>query len=424
MTTANWRVRVAALVVAAAAAGTPVAAQTPTETVNTAVAAAVPDPQVGWLPADLVKHPLNPVHAAGIDHTDQDHADRIFPTVLRVDDKLAQPLDGHRWYLWLWRHGLSPRTPNNGGRLVLLTSNSLEGPWTDRGFVTPPTMSPPGWNPYGWTGGDIVWSERHRKFFSVPHAARNPAAPHPSYPPPGLDSFLMESADGVNWQLSSPLPVLPAGPETYDKQQTGYGKLLRLDGPGGAEQWLWLYRSHARPGDQTVTYSIATAGDIYGPWEKAPYNPVLNPLDRDADPGAGLLGLGAFDCYQGYYQVMWMDFLGLWRLSRSTDLRNWETFAAYQAGGVRLLDNNDGAPVFGGTAPHEAVITGGDLVFDPDVGALTFVYTAWDAQNYASAVSTAPAGLATVNIARSLSGGAALGEPRSDNPAVLEGACA
>lgn len=353
--------------------------------------------ETGWLPVDFVKHPQNPVHTFGPEPGQTKITDRVFPTVMRVDDKIDDALG--RWYLWVWRHGLYPRTADNGGRLVLLTADDLAGPWVDRGFVTPENMAPEGWGPYSWTGGDVVWSSRHGKFFSTPHAYRTGR--------PGLDTFLMESDDGVQWRLSDvPQPVLPAGPETYDAKETGYGKLILERGPGRSERWTWLYRSGAFcstcPNNQEhYTFAVATAGDVYGPWAKASFNPVFDPYAGHPTGGeGGLIGIDAFERYQGHYQLLWQDSFGEVFLSRSADLRSWEDFVPGGSGNVRPMGPHHSGPVFAGGLPHEVVIVGGDLVYDDTAAALTFLYLAWDEAQLTGA------GSVSVNIARSATGGA------------------
>lgn len=391
-------VAVLAVVVGLLPAGT-----TATASVAGRTGAALTDPRAGWLPADFEPSPLNPVHSFGPQPGQQGTTDRVFPTVMRVDDKLANPMG--RWYLWVWRHGKDPRTADNGGRLLLLTADRLKGPWTSRGFVTPENMSPEGWGPYSWTGGDVVWSARHRKFFSVPHAYRTGR--------PGLDSFLMESVDGVSWQLSDvPQPVLPAGPEWYDSQETGYGKLLVEAGPDQTERWTWLYRSNRR--DPTTasgryyTFSVASAGDVYGPWRKATFNPVFDPFVNNAaapESAGGLIGMDAFVEYQGYYQLLWQNSFGEIYLSRSDDLRQWEEFLPQGTQDTRPFGDHRSLAFYVGKLPHEVVIVGGDLVYDHQVGALTLLYLAWDADQ----VRGQP-GRVSVNLARSVTGG----EPIAD----------
>lgn len=324
------------------------------------------DPRLGWLPYDWGQHLHNPVHRFAPTADQSTVTDRIFPVVMRVDDKLAQPLDGHQSYLWVWRHGQYPRTSENGGRMQLLTADRLEGPWTDRGYVTPKTMAPDGWNPYSWTGGDVVWSQRHERFFSVPHAGREPGVW-----PPGIDSFLMESTDGVDWTLSSTDPVLTAGPEWYDAFETGYGRVLRVEDASGAEHWTWLYRSGYQdpdcPGDrgdrnQCYSLSVATAHDIYGPWSKAKHNPSLDPFAGAlANPkGGGIIGLNAFVRHRERYQILWQGFTGDVHLSRSRDLRSWETFARYRLDGVVApLGRDSSAPVSTPVGPEQVMSPGG-----------------------------------------------------------------
>lgn len=378
-------------------------------------ASALPDPDVGWVATDFVRDVRSPVHRFRPAPGQVAPTDRIFPTVMRVDDKLAAPLDGHRWYMWVWRHGQYPRSAANGGRLVLLTANALSGPWTDRGFVTPANMSPTGWGPYSWTGGDVVWSDQYRKFFSFPHAYRTAGMEPYLSKGGGLDSFAMESPDGVNWtRLETGGPVLPAGPERYDVGETGYGHLLRAPGEGGGERWIWVYRAAygtRRAANGSVYYSVAvaTADDIHGPWVKHPANPVFDPYGdpgHNLHDGGDLMGVNAVVYHQGWYQMLWQDTLGWMFLSRSRDLVEWETLARYATDDVQTNGAHRAAPVFAPTTPDDVVASGGELVWDDQVGAWTLFSMGWDAANLAGR-----AGTVSVIMARSVTGGTELQQP-------------
>lgn len=120
--------------------------------------------EAGWFPTDWVRDVHNPVFTFGPAPGDS-FTDRLFPSPMRVDNKITGALD--RWYMWYWRHGLD-NTAAHGGRMGLLTGPTLDGPWTDRGFVTNPRLLPPS-NPTYWqTGGDVVWSTTYKKFYAVP----------------------------------------------------------------------------------------------------------------------------------------------------------------------------------------------------------------------------------------------------------------
>ena len=363
-----------------------------TETVAQTTATAVPDPRTGWLPVDWVRHPLNPVHTmTPYDGEDVSAGslDRQFPTVMRVDDKIANPLDGHRWYMWVWRHGRAPRTPTNGGRMILLTANSLEGPWTDRGFVSP--QRSPGWSPYGWTGGDVVWSPKYQRFFAIPKS--------------GGGSFLMESVDGVSWNLAATnQPILQNGPEWYDAEEAGYGRLLRFPGPDGAERWMYVYRANDAPRPNVERrLAIAVADDIHGPWTKSPDNPLYHfflPEQPPVDAFKIAIGIGIdITCYQGYYQMFWSSNAGTLHLARSKDLRTWEDF-----GGTTTPEGEHiSVPVFNTHGPKNVNSSGGHLLFDDTVGAWTYVYLGTD-YTQPTTYPGAPV-LQNVHLARSLRGG-------------------
>jgi hypothetical protein len=354
-------------------------------TVNGTTATASTDPN-GWVPVPWVRHGLNPTATIGPDGNGRYNTDRVFPTVLRVDGLIPSPLG--KFYMWVWRHGAYPRTANNGGRLQLFTADTLDSQWVDRGWVTPENMSPPGWGPYSWTGGDVVWSAQYSKFFSVPHAynTANPGL---------LSTFLMESADGVNWTRTSDTPVLSAGPEWYDKKETGYGKLLRDPAsPPGTEKWIWLYRSGypcaACPNNQEFySFSVARADDIHGPWTKDANNPAYAPFSNGA-----LMGLNGFVHYEGKFQIVWQDSFGDTYLSRSSDLHTWEDWTS--SGSNRV-------PVFtSGGGPSEAIVIGGHLLYDSVAGQWSYVYLGWDAAQLSPSAATP--GHVYVNLARGVGG--------------------
>jgi hypothetical protein len=340
----------------------------------------------GWVPVPWVRYALNPTATMGPDNAGDVHTDRVFPTVMRVDDKVAHPLG--RFYLWVWRHGGDSYVSGHSGRLRLFTADRLDSNWIDRGWVTPDDGSAPGWGPYSNTGGDVVWSAQYQKFFSVPHS-------HNTANPGQLSTFLWESPDGVNWSRSSDTPILSAGPEWYDSKETGYGKLL-LDPnrPAGTEHWIWLYRSgypcSTCPNNaEFYTFSVARADDIHGPWVKDANNPAYTP-----SANGGLVGLNGFVYYEGTYQMIWQDSFGDTYLSRSRDLHTWEEYA--DANGQRV-------PIFAsGGGPHEAIVTGGDFKWDNVAAQWSYVYLSWDAQNLQGTASTP--GHAYVNLARGVGG--------------------
>jgi hypothetical protein len=385
-------------------------ALTPVELAAQTAADTIPNVPTAWLPVDFVRSPNNPVYR--FDEGGQ-VVDRIMPTVMRVDDKIANPM-GH-WYLWVWRHGRDPRTADNGGRMILLSADSLEGPWTDHGFVTPENSSPDGWGPYSWTGGDVIWSAKYQRFFSVPHAYRN--ATNTTYPTPGLDSFLMESLDGVTWSLSSVTqPVLPAGPEWFDKKETGYGRLIQLPPTSTAsEPWAWLYRCgrpdpSAPSNGEYYAFCLATADDIHGPWTKASWNPVFDPYagSQAAPKPGGLVGLTALTYYHGMYQILWQDgLLGFTSLAHSDNLLGWNDLVALGVPDHYPTGRHHSTPVFVGAGPNELALVTGSLVWDDRVRTWTYVYLSYDAGQIAAlnAKTHTSTGAVNVNVARSLSGG-------------------
>ncbi|MDQ1686225.1 MAG: hypothetical protein QOC82_2962 [Frankiaceae bacterium] len=390
------------------------AGPSPTDTVaSTTASAPIPDENpmtVDWVQPDFVDDPVNPVHQFTPEAGQTGATDRVTPTVMRVDDKIANPLD--RWYLWVWRHG-GPDIydANHGGRMDLLTAPRLEGPWTDHGFITPANPDPAGYGPYSWTGGDVVWSPLHQKFYSFPHAHKNGCVAGGSGPC-SLDMFEQESTDGINWTtINGGLPVVPAGPSSYDAFETGYAKVIRVDQPDGTEKWVMVYRSGRHCSTCTdgtkeyYTLSVATANDVTGPWTKASYNPIYDPFIGDAtgqNKGGGLIGIDALVRYHGYYEMLWQDFLGEIYLTRSLDLRDWKDFAPIAGTqNLRPIGRHRNAPIFTSPrGPNDVVTVGADLVYDDQVGALTLLYLTWDA-----AQLEAPPGKVSVNIARSLSGG-------------------
>ena len=391
-----------------------------TETVAATTAENVPDPSTGWLPVDYVPHAL-PVHTPG-----ERPGEAQFPTILRVDNlPLTERVYDARFYLWSWTHGMSPRTLENGGRMRLATADSLEGPWTDRGWLTPKEgMAPVGWNVASWTAGDVVWSPKHRKFFSTPKSGRGRGAEAQLGSHCDDDSFLMESVDGVNWALSPvQQPILTCG-SGYDDMDHGYGRLLRVAGPAGAERWIWMFRGNeARTPEQYITYSIAMADDIYGPWTKAADNPVFDPkmrgvlengstldgavTDLGQPEAVHLLNLDSFLCHNGWFQIVWQDGTRTSYLSRSKDLRHWETFGRLGADGVTPLGEGAGTPIAVKTG------VGANLIYDDTVRTWTLAYHGfWLAPDGTRANS--------VFISRSASGGTPpLAEPSASCPEIV-----
>lgn len=365
------------------------------------------NPLPGWFPADQVRSPNNPLftYRAQPGTTRTDRGGTL--TAMRVDDKLADPLG--RYYLWSWSHGLYPRTATNGGRMSLLTADSLAGPWTDRGEVTPADGSPPGWGPYSWTGGDVVWSDKYQQFFSFPHAHGGADNTPGGF---GLDNFAMSSSDGIHWTRLSDQPVLLAGPEGYDAFEVGYGRIIRAPSSRpGEEKWIWLYRGAFMCGDCSssnngayYTFSVATADDIHGPWTKAPDNPVFDPYaGGTVGKGGQLIGINAFFYYDGYYQLIWQHSFGGQQLSRSKDLRQWEDLGLFGAAGQAPFGQHNSGPFFQGAGPNEVVIVSANVIYDDDAKAWALIYTGFDAAQFAGS-STAP-GTASINIARSVLGG-------------------
>jgi hypothetical protein len=355
-------------------------------------AGAMPDD--GWFPTAFVRSaaPLFTYRAQpGAAHTDRG----VTPTLLRVDDKLANPLG--RYYLWSWAHGAA-NAPGQGGGLFLLTADNLDGPWTDRGRVTPEVMLPPSpLTPGRWqTGGDIIWSERYQKFFTVPHTVP-------------MHSYLLESTDGVAWAVSAVAqPVLSMGPGYYDQGETGYGRLILdpANGPGD-EKWIWLYRSgvfcgacSASNNGEYYTLAVATADDIYGPWTKAADNPVFDPFtDRTLAPGGDLIGLNSLVHYKGQFQMVWQESFGLLRLARSPNLRNWEDWIG-PGPTAAVMGHNGGVPFFVGGSPEAVVITGANVFYDDIANQWVLIYTGWDALQLTG--TPAAPGSVSINLARAV----------------------
>jgi hypothetical protein len=304
-----------------------------------------------------------------------------------------------KYYLWVWKHGAA-NTPDLGGRLALLTANSLTGPWTDRGFVSPTPWLPPSAPSYWQTGGDVVWSPKYKKFYSVPHTIP-------------MDSYLIESTDGVNWSLTSTTPVLGLGPAgTYDSKETGYGRLM-LDPvqPNPAqERWIWLYRSGKPCGpcsnnSEYYTFAVARANDITGPWVKDAANPVFDPYAGATLEGSRgvLVGLDAFVYYDGWYQILWQESFGSTYLSRSRDLHTWEDYAATSLPDGQPSGAHAGVPVFvPGGGPQELFVPSGIYAWDDKTAQWTYVYLSWNAGQLLN--NDAVKGEVAVNLARASGG--------------------
>jgi hypothetical protein len=351
-------------------------------------AGASTDPN-GWLPVPWVRYALNPTFTAGPDNPGDAVTDRVFPTWLRVDTKIPNALD--RFYLWVWRHG-GPYDAEHGGRLRLYTAPKLDTNWTDRGWVTPVDGSAPDWGPWSNTGGDVVWSPKYSKFFTVPHS-------HHKTTPGLLSTFLWESADGVNWSRTSDTPILSAGPEWYDKKETGYGKLM-IDpaSPPGTEKWIWFYRSGYACGtcpnnEEFYTFSVARADDIHGPWVKDANNPAYTPLAN-----GGLIGVNGFAYYEGKFQIIWQDTFGDTYMSRSSNLHTWEDFSS---------NGSNRTPIFtSGGGYNEAIITGGDFHWDNIAAQWSYVYVGFTPEQLVPEAQRNPAvpGKVTINLARGVGG--------------------
>jgi hypothetical protein len=160
--------------------------------------------RLAWLPdRDLV---VRPSWSA----TQQDRENVLWTTVMRVDDKLANPLD--RWYLWHSTHD----TPI----LRHYTAPAITGPWKEQPLCTLPD-APPGFNNGHRQAPDIVWDRATAQFVATPHSTSNTGRSRQS-------TWIMTSPDGRTWTRLSSTEIVPIGPDgAYDDYAIDYGRLLR-----------------------------------------------------------------------------------------------------------------------------------------------------------------------------------------------------
>jgi hypothetical protein len=223
----------------------------------------------------------------------------LWTTIMRVDDKLAAPLD--KYYLWHSTHDVPI--------LRLYTAPAVTGPYTERPRCALP-VSPAGWSPGHFQCPDIAWDPLGRRFIASPHSHQAAGSPRAMQ-----NTFLMESPDGQSWRYlpGAPKPIVPVGAvDDFDGYAVTYGRFLRnYDGSLVRRhgKYVWYYRGTRRhlfrdPTDstgrhqhETFALGAATSPDLVN-WTK-----VKGPI---ADPGAGqLFGLGSAIDVAGVTHLMW-----------------------------------------------------------------------------------------------------------------------
>lgn len=204
----------------------------------------------------------------------------LWVTLMRVDNKLANPIN--RYYLWVWTHDV---------RLCrLFTAPQPEGPWTQylrngttQGVNLPPAMSYH--SPTHFSSGDVVWDPAEGAFYSTPHTG-----------PAGLPkqwTTIIRSFNGIDWEWVQPEPIVPNGPAgSFDDYQVCYGRILR-DYDGNVVRRngkLVFYYRGERSGQQ---YSVGAAtGTTWDTWEKVSDVPLYKPLNVSLHAIGSALDIG------------------------------------------------------------------------------------------------------------------------------------
>lgn len=154
---------------------------------------------------------------------------------------------------------------------------SPAGPYRFRQRCPMPAW-PSGWDSGHISAGDVVWDPGSRTFLASPHSKNQR----------GQATFLLRSADGINWSLVSNEPIVPHGADIrndYDGYEAAYGRFLR-DMDGNLERVdgkaILYYRGERWPtgnGDDGKEYTMAAAysTDLVT-WSKHPANPIHDPL--------------------------------------------------------------------------------------------------------------------------------------------------
>lgn len=252
-------------------------------------AAAVVYPRTSWLPAGtLVQRPVSTSAREQV----------LWTTLMRVDDKLAAPLD--RFYLWHSTH--------DAPILRLYTAPSITGPYTERPLCQLPA-APSGWDQNHFQAPDIAWDPVGSRFVASPHS-KDPAGQRAQQ-----NSFLIVSDDGISWRYldTAQRPIVPIGAAAeFDGYAVDYGRFLRDYGGRlvrRAGKYVWYYRgtqrvTEADPSNPGKTHVVeryllgaATSPDLLT-WTKLP--------GAVADPGQRqLFGAGSALDVGGVTNLVW-----------------------------------------------------------------------------------------------------------------------
>jgi hypothetical protein len=214
----------------------------------------------------------------------------LWTTLMRVKDKLDQPLDD--WYLWHWTH--------DSAVCRLYSAPSPRGPYTEH--LTKLPAAPANFLPIVGSA-DVVWDSDTETFYATPECIgmRKSATP-------GLCTFLFQSFDGRSWSYAKRNPILipRASTDSWNNSGTSYcrflrdfsGNLVKVDGKA-----ILYYRGEhdIRPNfGPSYTVGAATSLNLLDWTPVTDTGPLFDPLN------GALYGLGSALCkdQQGYYNLV------------------------------------------------------------------------------------------------------------------------
>lgn len=223
--------------------------------------------------------------------------------LMPVADKLSAPFDA--WYLWIWTHDAKVcrlfSAPSPRGDVM--------GNYQFRGYCSFPP-NPAGWDPVHFSAGDVVWDQQAQMFFSSPHL-------HRLYNGYYQATFLITSADGLNWSFVKTSPIIQWGlTGTFDDHQVSYGRFLRDYAgnlhrrPDGRAVFFYRGEKNIRP-NRIRQIGAATSLNL-STWTKANGGRALFNAQNgnNIQPGSALqvgsstyLELAALDCPQAECNV-------------------------------------------------------------------------------------------------------------------------
>lgn len=144
------------------------------------------------------------------------HDDIIYPAVVRVDQRLAQPPG--KYLLYYAPHD----TP---GGICLAYADKPEGPWVE--YTNNPVISRD-WSPHykvsHVSGPDVIWSEEEQRLFLYFHG-ENPV------------TRLASSADGIHFRYEG---VAVTTGMFANVSEASYGRVFRHELPGQTNRYIML----------------------------------------------------------------------------------------------------------------------------------------------------------------------------------------